>query len=189
MGNKDISVPLLSRTFINFEENFKKMNRLAKNGYIAFLLIGVLFLLNACGSSVIYEENTTFENDVWKRFNKLSFEYNATAKSEPCDIFLTLELTDDFNLKALPVHFTMATPSGEIRNLEHTIEIKNNSNQMKGKKQGGVWKLKSRVYNGFTYRNEGQGKITVENLNYKYQTEGVHSVGILIEKSGGLMLP
>lgn len=157
--------------------------------FTSFSLGLILFLfLYSCASSVLYETKITFSNDAWNSFDKLDFEFEVSSANEPCDVFIKIELTEDFHLQKLPLFLTLETPSGEVRTLEHSIKVMNNNGLIKGKKQHGVWKLSSRVYTGFTFTEVGKSKIQIKNLHYKYQTDGIQSVGILIEKSGGMML-
>lgn len=144
-----------------------------------FLLFSLLL---ACKPGGKYELKNSFTNDTWDRFNKLLFEMPKELKPGSYDISLVLKHTDALECDEFTVYVILDTPSGEERMNEVPIKIRDNNKSYGTKEKDGYYTITQKLWEGINISDTGACTISVENLNPKYQTPGIHEVAVIMEK-------
>lgn len=143
-----------------------------------FLLFSLLL---ACKPGGKYELKNTFTNDTWDRFNKLLFEMPKEIKPGSYDISLVLKHTDGLECDEFPVYVILDTPSGEERMNEVPLKIRDKE-KFCGASKDGYYTITQKLWEGIEISDTGACTISVENLNPKFQTPGIHEVAVIMEK-------
>jgi gliding motility-associated lipoprotein GldH len=141
--------------------------------------LGVLMILAVFGCSdnndvIVYHK---FNNQIWTRFDILSFKIPVNPSEKTYDVSLFVHHTAEFEFDYLDFNMIMTTPSGEERINEYKVPIK--------KKDGGFIGKFERNSCEVTIALKKEIKLTkgflsleIENLVPRLQVKGLVGVGI-----------
>ena len=152
------------------------MNQTIKYVFAMFLAF------TACKSEPVYQKIHEMTGNTWNRFDNQVFEVPVSEAGKSYDIFLTMKRTADFPYEELPVNVVLQTPSGEERIHEFTFKL---SQSIRNPDQEGSDSLisKFQLWNEILLSEKGKCTITIENLIPKIATQGIASIGIMMQKS------
>ena len=148
--------------------------------YVFFILLS--FLATGCsqGKTDYYHR---FNNQVWQRFNILSFEVPVEKTGVPYDILFFAHHTKEYEYDNLDFNMVMTTPSGEERIREYTFTLKRYGS-FTGKCNGDSCEAVIPVKTDITFSKKGILKIEIENLVPRLEIKGLLGVGIRIVPKG-----
>lgn len=126
------------------------------------------------------ELNHRFPDQVWGRFNMLSFELPIVNPGS-YDVLLVAVLTTDYPHATLDFNMTMNTPTGEDRINEYSAEVRDARGDLLHGAGGDSVVVRVVLKKGINLGRKGMLKIRIENLIPKIQTPGVRQIGIRLE--------
>ncbi|MDY0103203.1 MAG: hypothetical protein RBS07_09690 [Lentimicrobium sp.] len=144
-------------------------------------IIIVLLILTACQKGNIYNEHYKFENYIWQRFDKITFDIPITKAGTKGDIVFTIRHITQYPYPNLPVYIILNTPSGEERILEKDIRLVDDSKAFVGVVAGDLWDVEEMLWPGFSFTEAGTYSIEIENLIPKMGIPGLVDVGIYVK--------
>ena len=148
----------------------------------SLLLIAVILATIGCREDNPNEIYYPFQNEIWQRFNILSFELPVEKADKPYKIMLFARHNQDFPYKALDFNMVMNTPSGEERINEYRLKVKNRAGEFLGSCENEICEaaiiLKKEIY----ITKSGLLLIELENLTPRIETPGLLGVGVRLEK-------
>ena len=139
-------------------------------------------ILFACKSSSVYQSDYTFENHSWNRFKKVFFETPMNDTKSTYAIYVNVKVTEKFEFDKLSIRMTIYTPDKGERYSEHDIQIKGDDGKFKGEAEKEYRVIKIPLKKEIYFNQEGKYMFEIENLMSKYETPGIISIGISIEK-------
>ncbi|MEI7500583.1 MAG: hypothetical protein WCK84_09050 [Bacteroidota bacterium] len=164
--------------------DIRKTVQLKERLFFSSLLILVFFCGHSCNKNNINELYHHFPDNVWGRFNLLSFEIPINNVEKPYDIFLFARFSPNFQYNNLDFNMVMNTSSGEERINEYQMKVKSQTGsfifECKKDSCEGVILLKKEL----RLTKPGILKIEIENLTPRLVTEGIIGVGLRMVESG-----
>ncbi len=149
---------------------------------LTLLFIAVILSTIGCQEDSPNEIYYPFNNEIWQRFNILSFELSIEKADKPYKIVLFARHNKDFPFKALDFNMVMNTPSGEERINEYRLKVKNRAGEFLGSCENEICEativLKKEIY----ITKSGLLLIELENLTPRLETPGLLGVGVRLEK-------
>ena len=153
----------------------------------AILLIAVVaFTVTSCKfhDSKKFEKKVVFENQNWKRFDKLTFNMQVTPKDTLDFNMIFTYSKKKFNYKLFPINVTFYTPNEEVRSRDHRYNFYNyKTNKWKGEGTGDTLSYKLNVRKGMTFNKAGNLKVVIENKNPRTDNPGIISLELLVDKT------
>ena len=104
---------------------------------ISFLSFIILLVLMSCSSRPVFEQYHKFSKMTWERFDYVKFNVPVENVDEEYDISLVIRHLPEFQLKTLPINFTMYMPSGEMRTFDTDLDFFDKD----GKSLRNVWAI------------------------------------------------
>jgi gliding motility-associated lipoprotein GldH len=154
----------------------------------SFLIIAVmsLFMISCSKDVKIAEQYHSFEESKWHRFDKLYFDLAIDKIDEEFDVYVEYIVNEAYIYDNLPCHFIMNLPSGEEIIKESKMGFRNKEGEiLRGERMedGKRIKVKVLMWKKLAFTQSGDLKISVENIIPKFDTFGVDSFGIIVERS------
>ncbi|MBI9034522.1 MAG: hypothetical protein JEZ03_08645 [Bacteroidales bacterium] len=152
---------------------------------LVFLILALpLFMLSCNENTRMAEQYHSFENTKWHRFNKVNFNLNVTDLNNDYDVKAIFTLTEQYLYDNLPIHVIMNTPNGEERINEHKMGFRDKEGTLlRGQKVDGKYLIEIPLFRNIRFKTMGECKIEVEQIIPKYDTFGIESFGVVIDKA------
>ena len=148
---------------------------------LLFAIFGTL-LLCSCGKST-FDEQRTFDRNIWNRFTPEVFDVNITNPEDYYNVNLTVAFdTAVFRYNNLPLTVNLYTPNGERRMFYSGVAFKENG-RWKGEMQDGYRVVNQRIRSYFSFNGKGHHRMEVGQATSQYDLEGVHSITLTIEQA------
>jgi hypothetical protein len=163
---------------------FRAHNNLPGWLCLPFLVLLMAFLSMAgCKKQPHTEVYQRFPENVWIRFNILSFQIPVTTPAR-YDVILFTVFTPDFQFDTLSFNMFMRTSSGEERIRDYQVPVRSPAGTfliecVKDTCTGTVMLKKD-----LNLTKAGILKIEIENLSSRMRTEGIRGIGIRLSPSG-----
>ncbi|MFH1295931.1 MAG: hypothetical protein ABIJ04_01490 [Bacteroidota bacterium] len=141
----------------------------------------ILFMWTGCQPDQPNEVYYPFPNQVWQRFNILSFEIPVEQAETPYKIVFFARHNHDFPYKSLDFNMIMNTPSGEERIREFQMKIMDAEGKFLGSCDEGFCDVTIVLKNELYINKTGVLLIELENLIPRIETPGLLGVGIRVE--------
>lgn len=146
------------------------------------LVFTLILLLASCGKRTLIEKERIFENKTWNRFDKVNFEFPVEKENGYYNIKLIIKHDGTFEENSLPVYLMLNTSSGEERMKEVSFLLKDKGT-LQGEKQENVYSVSKDIWNTIMIADKGKCTVSIENIYPKFDSYGIHSVGIIVEKA------
>jgi gliding motility-associated lipoprotein GldH len=148
--------------------------------YIGFL---VFIFLSSCGLNYTYNENVTIEDGKWFKDDAVHFKVLIDDSLTGHNFYLSLRNDTDYRFSNLFVFLTTHFPNGNIT--RDTIEcvMADNSGKWMGKGWGNIKENKILLNQNIRFPVTGQYEFFVQQAMREDTLEGIHSVGLIIEKA------
>ena len=147
----------------------------------SLIYLVILFVWTGCQQDQPNEVYYPFPNQVWQRFNILSFEIPVEQAETPYKVVFFARHNRDFPYKSLDFNMIMNTPSGEERIREFQMKIRNGGDKFLGSFDGGFYDVTIVLKKELYIHKTGMLLIELENLIPRMETPGLLGVGIRLE--------
>ena len=145
----------------------------------------VLSTLCSCGKKIILDEDRTFANDTWLRFQPEQFTVTPGSPDDCYNFLLTLTIdTARFHESGLPVMMEIASPDHEKRTLFSTILLRNYEGHWLGSfdEQGNITVTQA-IRQYFFFNTATPHSISLGQRTNKYEIHGIRSLNLKVEKA------
>lgn len=151
---------------------------------IIISLVSVSLAFSACHrGNTIFDEQRTFEHDVWNHFKPEEFNIDVANEMDYYNIDITVCVdTAIYRYNDFPCMAILKSPSGEIRQFYHTVSLKEKG-RWRGEQNGRYRTVQGRVRSYFTFNRKGEYQLQISQITGQYDLEGVHSLQMKVEKT------
>lgn len=147
----------------------------------------VVFMIS-CDTSepVVYSESKEFPGNAWQRFRKLNFRVPVEEPDDSYNFFFTFEYDSAYPYDNLPIHAILNIPGGEERVFTFELAVRDSTGVEHGKwsSEANRFYLRSKLWQSIGVTQQGQFRLSVEQLIPKIKTPGIHRAGIEVTKAG-----
>lgn len=144
----------------------------------------LMLLFCSCGQKVILDQDRTFANATWMRFEPENFEVNATNTDDCYNFYITAHIdTALFRDNGLPLMLEMVSPDGETRTIFPSLVLRNHEGNWLGEFNDGVLTVQQMVRQFYFFNSVGTHTIHLSQRTSKYQIEGIRDINFRIEKA------
>lgn len=148
------------------------------------LLLTAAALFAGCNNKVVIDDERTFANDVWNRFTPEVFDIDIDNTDNYYNIDFSVSIdTAHFRYSSMPFTVNIYSPTGERRMFYTTIYFKDKGRWNGEPAADGYYVFSNRIRSYFSFNSRGTNKIEVAQATSQYDLEGVHSLGVYIEKT------
>jgi len=149
----------------------------------SFLISLILFaFLPACQPDHPNEVYYPFRDQVWQRFNILSFELPVESSETPYRVLFFARHTREFPYQSLDFQMILRTPSGEERIREFQLSVRDSKEKFLGDWDGEQCEVSIILNRELVINKSGLLVIELENLIPRIETPGLLGVGIRLEQ-------
>lgn len=146
------------------------------------LSLMLLTLISCGGNEVVFRETKNIDKPGWNRFKELTFTPEIQDISKAYLVKLHLQLTDKYPYDYMQVQFTKSSSDGESYYKIFSIPVKGEDGKFLVDAKNGIHNVKGTLTNQFFFNKAGKYTITIKQLMPKFNTPGVKSVELIIEK-------
>lgn len=144
-----------------------------------------LFLIAAtgCNKPVVFEKTVEFEDLIWNRFNHIIHEFSIDDLSATYDLKVLFTHTESYTTDHISMNITLYFPGGGMRSRDYEFKLQDSQLQWLGEFKNGIYTNEFLVISGVRFPDEGVSEIRIENKMTKFNTLGVASLGVIVEKT------
>lgn len=148
-------------------------------------LIFTLLLFCSCGKKVLLDQDHTFANATWMRFEPETFQVEAPNTDDCYNFYITAHIdTNVFHENGLPLIIEMISADGETRSHFPSLLLRNHEGTWMGDFDSqGILTVKQMVRQFYFFNSVGTHTIHVSQRTSKYQIEGIRDINLRIEKA------
>jgi gliding motility-associated lipoprotein GldH len=146
-----------------------------------FSLAALLFA--ACGNSILYDEERTFNNNVWNGFTPEVYTLDINNIEDYYNIDITVAVdTARYRYNSLPMTVNLYSPNDERRMFYADVALAENG-RPKGEVIDGYRVVTGRIRSYFSFNSRGEHRMELGQATSQYDLEGIHSIRLTIEKA------
>ena len=146
------------------------------------LVIGLLFIITACGNSTVYKEYREFDNVSWNRFDIQHFDVPVET-GEVLDFYFFIRHHSYFPYDFIDVNITFYLPGGEMRSGDYHFNLKDDQGHWLADGMGELWDIELPVRKNLRMPEAGICKLRIENKMTKLETPGIIEIGLIVKKA------
>lgn len=145
----------------------------------------VFATLCSCSQKVILDENRTFNNDTWQRFQPEKFSVTPASTDDCYNFLVTVTIdTNRFHEAGLPIIMEIENADHEKRTLFSTLLLRNHEGHWLGAfDDNGTITITQMVRQFFFFNNTTPHSISLGQRTNKYEIYGISNLHFKIEKS------
>lgn len=148
-----------------------------------FLIAALLTLCTSCGDNTVFEDEHTFDRNIWNRFTPEVFDINISNIEDYYNIDFTVAVdTTLYRYNEVPVIIELKSPGGEQRQFYGHVVLREKG-RWRGEMIDGYRTVSSRIRNYFSFNSKGVHQMEVCHTTSQYDLEGIHNLGITITKA------
>jgi gliding motility-associated lipoprotein GldH len=149
------------------------------------LILFVIALLGsgACSPRKIYEKHQDIAGLRWNRFDVKTFEVEIKDVSVNYDFIIAIRHHTEVPFKYITVNFTLYTPSGESRIMDHKIMLRDQEGNLLGDGMGDLWDVEYTAWKGFKFTTPGICRVEVSSTMSQADLPGIMQVGLIVRGS------
>jgi gliding motility-associated lipoprotein GldH len=147
------------------------------------LVLGALIMLYSCRPQSIFDETISFESLIWNRFNTIEMEVPVQADEKGYNFMVILHHNDDYSFDFIRMNITFYMPGGGMRSRDYQFKLQDEQGNWLGEPSNGFFKMELPLLNGLQFSEEGICNVRIENKMIKFNTIGVKSLGLVVEKT------
>jgi len=140
-------------------------------------------LLAGCRQANVFEENRTFEETGWYRFDILTFDADIDDADERYDLLLHFRHTQAFMVPALKINFTVTSAEGEMRSADHELVFRDREGKSLSTCSRDKCEIIIPLRQGYSFSRPGTYRFEIENKHTKTELPGILEAGLVIRKS------
>jgi gliding motility-associated lipoprotein GldH len=145
-------------------------------------LFFIFFLFISCDSRKIYENHLDNERITWNRFDVKTFNVDIKDISEKYDFYIAIRHHTDAPFQYINVSFTIYTPSGEVRTMEHKISLRDKEGKPLGDGMGDLWDVTYPARMGLEFTEPGICRVEISSTMSQADLPGIMQVGLVVRK-------
>lgn len=154
------------------------MNRL-----IPILASTLLCLFTACSSNTVFDDEHTFDRNVWNRFTPEVYELNINNIEDYYNIDFTVAVdTTVYRYDEVPVIIELKAPGGEQRQFYGHVVLREKG-RWRGEMSDGFRVVTGRIRNYFSFNAKGRHQMEVRHTTSQYDLEGIHSLKVTVTRA------
>ncbi len=153
-----------------------------KNLILPFILFVVAFS-GSCKENSVFEDKSEISKSIWQIEDSLCFDAEIQNINQYYNIFLKIDVKEDFLTENLWLLIKSKSPSGNILNDTVMFFIIDKTGKWFGKKHGDVIKNKFLYKTHVLFPEKGNYRFCISHGMRKEDLPRVTSVGISIEKA------
>jgi gliding motility-associated lipoprotein GldH len=143
----------------------------------------ILTLLSACGGNeLVFQEQHQFDKHGWNRFKEIYFNPEISDISKPYVVKLHLRLTDKYPYDYMQVQFSKESADGEGYIKMFSIPVKGLDGEFIVPAKDGIHEVKGVLTSQMYFNKPGTYKIGIKQIMPKFDTPGVESISLILEK-------
>jgi gliding motility-associated lipoprotein GldH len=147
------------------------------------ILLLILFSLPSCKPRTIYEKHQDIEGLRWNRFDVRTFEVEIKDISIKYDFFIALRHHTDVPFNYITVNFTIYTPDGETRIMDHKIMLRDRDGKLLGDGMGDLWDIEYPAWKGLKFTEPGICKVEISSTMSNADLPGILQVGLVVRQT------
>ncbi len=148
-----------------------------------FYVLVATAIFTACSNNVIIDETHEFANATWQRFEPEVFSFDIKNTDDCYDIYFKFRIdTNTFRPESLPFICSLMESADYKRQLVTDIKIRDKRGNWLGNPVGGFYEYNRKVREYFFFNMAGPHELQVKNGSQYFETKGIVSFGIKIEK-------
>lgn len=148
--------------------------------YTGFLF---LVLFSSCGLNYMYNENVTIADRIWVKDQAAHFDVLIEDSLTPRDFYITLRNDTEYRFSNLFIFLTTHFPNGNVTRDTIEFVMADNAGKWLGKGWGNLKENKILLKQGLSFPVTGHYQFYVQQAMRADTLEGIHSVGLIIEKA------
>jgi len=147
-----------------------------------FLVLSFSLLLCSCSKNKVFDKYIEFKNYDWNMNQTVNFDVNIEDTSALYNIYIPVRHIENYPYDGLLLNLTYSAPSGEERTKNYKLKFRDADGKFKGKGSGDIWDEKEMIIKNNKFNSKGIYKFEIINNMPKTPTQGIMSLGLLIEK-------
>ena len=147
------------------------------------LFIVVLLVASSCNKNTVFEKHHDFDKNTWAKTDIVTFEANIENVDQEYDILVAIRHTPSYAFANVIIGFTIETPAGEKRMMQHSLLIRSTDGKFLGEGLGDIYDISVPVYKKMLFKYPGKYKFTIENRMNLVEMPDLMSIGLIIKKS------
>ena len=141
-----------------------------------------IFTITSCDSKKIFEKHIHIERITWNRFDVKTFNVDIKDISATYDFYIAIRHHTEVPFKSITVSFTLYTPSGESRIMEHEINLRDREGKPLGDGLGDLWDLEYPAWPDFKFTEPGICRVEISSTMSQADLPGIMQVGLIVRK-------
>jgi gliding motility-associated lipoprotein GldH len=154
-----------------------------KSGIFKFLPATLLLLLlQACDSSLLFDENKDIPNATWSYDAPLAFDFEVRDTTKAYQVLLEVTHAGDFGYQNCYVQITTKFPNGEEKKQPVSLELAAQSGIWNGECSGNTCTIEIPLQAKAKFRQPGKHSITIEQFMRVNPLSGIEAIGLKIKQ-------
>ena len=136
-------------------------------------LLFTLVLFCSCEQKVLLDEECTFPNNKWMRFD------------EPAQFIFSASIdTSRYRQNGLPITLQLSSPNGETRTMFSDIVLRNYQGNWLGEfDEHGILHVSQQIRQFYSFNTQGDYTIKISQRTNKYEIDGINGIHLRIEEA------
>ncbi len=149
------------------------------------MLAMILSISAGCNRNKVFKSSYKFENNTWKRIGEdIQFDVEINDAGKKYDIDIPIRHAIFYPYQYLEISFNVLSPSGEEGYYTKKIYLKERDGKWKGSGMGDIWDYTYRIFEAYTFNEEGVYTIEFQNLTGNNMfLPGIMEIGLEITKT------
>lgn len=162
----------------------RSVKRYKMKGYFQFLfLAGILAIMGACDSNLVFEQYQPITNRNWNKDSVLVFNIPITDTTSNHNLYISIRNDVDYPYSNLWLFINIEQPNGESLNDKFEITLADPSGKWLGEGFGGLKTREVIFRSNVFFPVSGDYKISIEQGMRDDVLHGISDVGIRIDKT------
>jgi len=153
-----------------------------KFGWYNLMMI-FIFMLSACDTNTVFEENLEIKNAEWNRSEKAYFEFEIEDSTAVYEIYLNFRHGGDYPYQNIYLFTETVSPSGKLAKDTAQMLLANNKGKWFGKGIGDIFDYQFRYKQGELFPENGIYHFEIEQAMRDVILENVTDIGISVKKT------
>jgi len=159
------------------------MNKIKKIKTGSFIGLLLLLVLTSCGPEVIYEDYVTIPKEGWNKDSMASFHVKIDDITNYYDIFINIRNKSDYPNSNLWLFVDVTSPEGKTIRDTVNCFLADEHGKWTGSGWGDLYLVLYPYRRNVKFAEPGEYKFNIiQGMRYD-DLEGIHNIGITIEKS------
>lgn len=149
-------------------------------------LLFTLVLFCSCGQKVLLDEECTFPNNKWMRFDEpAQFIFSSKNTEDFYNFIFSASIdTSRYRQNGLPITLQLSSPNGETRTMFSDIVLRNFQGNWLGEfDEHGILHVSQQIRQFYSFNTQGDYTIKISQRTNKYEIDGINGIHLRIEEA------